>query len=530
MIPCETDLAIVDWSGIVHGAWHERGPEGMLGRAAGELLDLLAPPRDGDGYEVPGVVLATDAGLPTHRHELTAALDAPRRYKANRTRKPREFWPMVERLDELARALRIPTLAPEGFAPQTWEADDSAATACRLARGAGLSVLLVSRDKDWRQNVTDTSPAVRWYSATDRKLLDAAGVIGEHGVPPELLADWLALVGDSSDNVPGVEGIGEEKATALLKAWPSVAAILAEAPLSADELTTMAKALGKVRRDRDKAKKAFADTTALEASVIYLAQDLARWKAHAVVHARRAEAELSRKLVELRTDAPIAFDPDEALVGGWDVREVRDVLQRLGCGWLGKGLAPRPKRAPRRARGGAPAPRRIDGDEVGQDVGRRGAAVGQGRREVSAAVDVEPRVADEAAPAERPGAPSRPETEELGGAVHEGRAPALGPPEQVGLVRELPALPAVAPGAVPDSPGRPSVLTPASPWCCSFSRCGTDPVHRRIVDATAAIRDMPDAVRVCGLIQKSGMVELPRVEHARIAMDRGRSLTEGRAA
>jgi hypothetical protein len=111
----------------------------------------------------------------------------------------------------------------------------------------------------------------------------------------------------------------------------------------------MARNLEKARRDRDKARKAFADATGLEATAAYLAQDVARWKACATVHAQRAAAELSRKLVELRADVPIALDLDEAIVGGWDVREVLEVLRSLGCGWLGKELERRPKRAPRRS-------------------------------------------------------------------------------------------------------------------------------------------------------------------------------------
>jgi hypothetical protein len=67
------------------------------------------------------------------------------------------------------------------------EAEDAAATAVGLARTAGPSVLLLSRDKDWRQTVTDESPPVLWWSPFDRKLLDRAGIIEEHGVPPELL-------------------------------------------------------------------------------------------------------------------------------------------------------------------------------------------------------------------------------------------------------------------------------------------------------------------------------------------------------
>jgi hypothetical protein len=69
-----------------------------------------------------------------------------------------------------------------------------------------------------------------------------------------------------------------------------------------------------------------------------------RRKVLARVHEHRADVELSVKLVTLRTDCPIIFDLDDSLVGGWNVREVRRVLDRLGCGWLGREVEPRPKR------------------------------------------------------------------------------------------------------------------------------------------------------------------------------------------
>lgn len=476
MIPVEADLLIVDWSGIVHGAWHEAGPEGLIKRVAGELLDLLASPQGDEGFDVPRLVLAVDAGLPTHRHALTAALDAPKRYKANRTKKPREFWPMVDRLTELVDALRIPTLAPEGFAPQTWEADDAAATTCRLARAAGLSVLLASRDKDWRINVTDEAPAVRWWSALDKKLLDEAGVIEAHGVPPALLADWLALDGDSSDNIPGCAGIGKDKAPKLLKAWPGVAALLAEAPVTAAQLADMTKGVERLRRERDKVKKAFGDASKLAADADAAAASRDLWAWLAVVHAHRADVELSRKLVELRTDVPIVFDADEALVGGWDVREVRAVLDRLGCGWLGNRVERRPKRAPRRTGHGAPAPRRSDVRDQGGAEGERGRPVRDRR---------DGQLRHEAADALPQGDPG------------EGRGGAQGPE--------------------------------GDRLTCSYSGCVGSPLHDRARELVAGIVTQADAIAAIFGIRRLNLLELCEVEHVAHASARHREL-EGRAA
>lgn len=340
-------LVILDWSGWVHASWHRVGPEGLLRDVASDLLQLLAEPSP------PRLVRAVDSRGPTHRHAMTEHLDPQARYKANRGPKPWDFYALAGRLDALVDELQIPTLWPANFGEQTWEADDAAATACARARAraAGLPVVLLSRDKDWRQLVTDDAPRVQWWDGRD-KVLDRAGVIEAHGVPPELLGDWLALVGDTSDNIPGVAGLGPKGATTLLKAWPGVAALLAEQPLGAEQLAAMAAELKTIRRSRDKARKAFEDASAFEAEAARLAFALDTWKLLAQAHAQRPAVELSRRLVELRADCPIELDLDAARVGGWSVDRVRRVLQDLGIGYLGRDLVARKKttNGPREAR------------------------------------------------------------------------------------------------------------------------------------------------------------------------------------
>lgn len=333
-------LVILDWSGWIHAAWHRSGPEGMAKDVAAQLFELLSSPTP------PRLVRAVDAAAPTHRHALTEHLDPQRRYKAHRTKKPWDFYAISQRLDALVDELQIPTLWPADFGEQTWEADDAAATACARARGAGLPVLLLSRDKDWRQLVTDEGPRVLWWDGHE-KVLDARGVVAEHGVSPEMLADWLALVGDTSDNVPGCDGLGPKGATTLLRAWSGIEALLAEAPLAAEQLTALAAELKVARRLRDNAKKKFAPFEALEADAKAKAEQLELWKlhAHAHAHTKRADVELSRRLVELRRDVPIDLDLAAACVGGWNVIRIRRALEDLGCGWLGRDLVAKPKRA-----------------------------------------------------------------------------------------------------------------------------------------------------------------------------------------
>lgn len=360
-------LVVLDWSGVTHSAWHRVGPEGLLRAVAADLLALVADPCP------PRLVRAVDAGLPTHRHAMTEHLEPKARYKGQRVALPRDFYLLCDRLDRLVEELRIPTLWPANFEPQTWEADDAAAAACARARAAGLPVVLLSADKDWRQSVTDEAPRVTWWDGK-AKALDVAGVIGEHGVPPALLGDWLALVGDTSDNVPGAEGLGPTKATALIKAWGTVEKMLATEPASPEALAEMEKALTTLRRERDKTKRAFGDTAEIERTIAAKKSERDLWTWHRSVHALRIDVELSRRLVALRADVAIDLDLDEALVGGWSVDRVRRALEDLGIGYLGREVQPRKKRG-RKVMGAAVAPEVRDGVQEVRSDGARGGRV-----------------------------------------------------------------------------------------------------------------------------------------------------------
>ena len=331
-------LVIVDWSGWLHSAFHIGGLDGMARLVLGQLVALLTPPAPRR------VALAVDVRGPTHRHRMTADLEPKLRYKAGRDARVLEFYSLAARLLDVAQLLRVPVLWPDYGEVQDWEADDAAATATRLAVAAGWPVALLSRDKDWRQNVDDAARVIWWDG--ERKALDEAGVAQEHGVGPRLLADWLAIVGDTSDNVPGVRGLGPERASAILLAWGSLDGALAAAPLTPAELEGEAKALKEKRAALAKAKKKYENTTTLEAEVKAGTEGLSLWKGHWILHQARASAELSKALVTLRSDCPIVWDPDEMIVGGWDREQVAKALINLGLGHLAADLEDgRPKRS-----------------------------------------------------------------------------------------------------------------------------------------------------------------------------------------
>lgn len=162
--------------------------------------------------------IAADPGGPTFRHEAYPA------YKAQRQKMPEDIADSIPRALELAAALRIPVLRHEGF-----EADDVLGTVAAKAAAAGFEVCVATPDKDAAQLVR---PGVSLYRPG--RAGDAAEIYGEREVcerwglsSPSQMIDWLALAGDASDNIPGVRGVGEKTATALLSQFGSLEGVLA---------------------------------------------------------------------------------------------------------------------------------------------------------------------------------------------------------------------------------------------------------------------------------------------------------------
>ncbi len=157
------------------------------------------------------LAVAFDRGR-TFRHEEYAA------YKANRAEMPDSLRLQFRRIAELLSAFRIPTYSAEGF-----EADDVLAALSHQAETRGLETLIVTGDTDTFQLIR---PGVRVLTPGrqfgDTVIYDETGIRRRYGLAPKQLADYKALVGDSSDNVPGVRGIGEKRATALLQKYGSL--------------------------------------------------------------------------------------------------------------------------------------------------------------------------------------------------------------------------------------------------------------------------------------------------------------------
>ena len=155
-----------------------------------------------------------DLGKPAHRLEL-----APD-YKANRPPAPPDLTAQIPIVRDLIRAFGWPL-----FEQQAWEADDliSALTTAF----AGRDVRIVSADKDLAQLVNDRVAMLVPCKTGGFELRDAAGVAERYGVPPEGIIDYLALLGDAADNIPGIDGVGAKTAAKLISEFGSIDAILA---------------------------------------------------------------------------------------------------------------------------------------------------------------------------------------------------------------------------------------------------------------------------------------------------------------
>ena len=138
-------------------------------------------------------------------------------YKANRPSMPEELRSQIEPLHAIIRAMGLPIIVEEGV-----EADDVIGTLSRQATEKGVATLISTGDKDMAQLVNEH---VILINTMNNQILDQAGVIEKFGVPPELIIDFLALKGDKVDNIPGVPGVGDKSALAMLQGIGGIDAI-----------------------------------------------------------------------------------------------------------------------------------------------------------------------------------------------------------------------------------------------------------------------------------------------------------------
>ncbi len=218
-------LFLVDGSGYIFRAYHALPPltrktDGLpVGAVSGfcnMLWKLLKDARNTDVGVVPThFAVIFDYSSKTFRNEIYPE------YKANRTAPPEDLIPQFGLIRQATRAFNLPCIEKEGF-----EADDLIATYARVAEQAGGDVTIVSSDKDLMQLVT---PSVSMYDSMKDKQISIPEVIEKWGVPPEKMIDLQSLTGDSTDNVPGIPGIGPKTAAQLLEEFGDLDTLLARA-------------------------------------------------------------------------------------------------------------------------------------------------------------------------------------------------------------------------------------------------------------------------------------------------------------
>jgi DNA polymerase-1 len=211
-------LLLIDGNALVHRAFHalppltQRKTGGMVNAVYGFASTLLKVFAD---FQPTHWAVAFDRPTPTFRHEMFED------YKAQRPAAPEELKSQIRKVHELVEAFRIPVFEIDGF-----EADDVLGTLSRQADEQGIESVIVTGDNDMLQAVL---PRVRALaprrSFTDTVLYDVEAVEQKYGIKPEQLPDLKALVGDVSDNIPGLPGIGEKTATKLLQQYDSLQGI-----------------------------------------------------------------------------------------------------------------------------------------------------------------------------------------------------------------------------------------------------------------------------------------------------------------
>lgn len=274
-------FAVIDGNSLMHRAFHAvpptmNAPDGRPTNAIFGFLNMFL--KMIDAFNPDGVVVAFDKGKPRVRMEMLP------QYKAQRPPMDPDLHAQFPMIKELLVALNVPILQSEG-----WEGDDILGTMARLGEQAGCDMLLVTGDRDMYQLVTEHVNVV----STRKGLSDVAIMTPEsvddlyHGITPALVPDFYGLKGDTSDNIPGVPGIGPKKASALIAQYGSLDEVIAHA----DEVK------GKMGEN---------------------------------LRAHIDDALLSRKVATIRTDAPVELDFDETSFPAFSADEVSAALGTLG--------------------------------------------------------------------------------------------------------------------------------------------------------------------------------------------------------
>ena len=236
-------LVLVDGSSYLYRAFHAFPPlTNSAGEPTGAMYGMLNMLKSLISQVQPShIAVVFDAKGKTFRDEMFE------QYKSHRPPMPDDLRKQIQPLHDIIRALGIPLLVIEGV-----EADDVIGTLAVAASKANQKVLISTGDKDMAQLVDDNIMLINTMNNT---LLDREAVIEKYGIPPELIIDYLALMGDSADNIPGVAGVGEKTALDLLQGIGSMAEIYANLDKVAELPIRGAKKLG----DKLLAEKEMAD-------------------------------------------------------------------------------------------------------------------------------------------------------------------------------------------------------------------------------------------------------------------------------
>ena len=260
-------LVLVDGSSYLYRAFHAFPPlTNSDGEPTGAMYGVLNMLKSLISQVQPShIAVVFDAKGKTFRDEMFE------QYKSHRPPMPDDLRKQIQPLHDIIRALGIPLLVIEGV-----EADDVIGTLAVAASKANQKVLISTGDKDMAQLVDDNIMLINTMNNT---LLDREAVIEKYGIPPELIIDYLALMGDSADNIPGVAGVGEKTALGLLQGIGSMAEIYANLDKVAELPIRGAKKLG----DKLLAEKEMAD--------------------------------LSYRLATIKTDVALDITPDQLTLG-----------------------------------------------------------------------------------------------------------------------------------------------------------------------------------------------------------------------
>jgi DNA polymerase I len=269
------EIYLIDGSAYIHRAYHAMGglsnskgfPTGAVFGFTNMIVKTMRERKPNR------IAVVFDAPGKTFRHDQYPD------YKANRPSMPDDLRLQIPKIHEIVAAYNLPSLALNGY-----EADDIIATLTHQARQKGWSTIIVSGDKDLTQLV---GPDVLMWDPQRDVLYDSRAVEEKFGVPPEKILDLMALMGDSSDNIPGIPGVGQKTASNLLQQFGSLDGII---------------------ENVDK---------------------ISRKKLQEAIGTNRDQAFLSKKLASLCFEAPLDIEIDALVPGANNVDELRKIFKEL---------------------------------------------------------------------------------------------------------------------------------------------------------------------------------------------------------